>query len=332
MLCVKSTMLSTPSDIFGLKARRYSSMSACRNAMYNLCIGCMNSLQFLLSVAILTGLCDDSVLADSKGLEFISSPFNEAPGGSTSITAAKNETKASSMHKPEANDFVGSWSRIRSGQFERAELAIRTLKENTLSFKITAMSGANTGEVEGIAEVIGTHAVAHLVDDASDCKIVFGMVEHAIEVEDSFGCNVYGGLNVFFDGIYDKAGTKESQQLLSDVGVIGEKDEAAFKNVVGRTYDQFVNSMQLVYDGEDLDGFGAIVKSGGVRGMFSLREAIVMQGPGNQFWAAVISATSADATEISYFTNVETSRHVLPKTIQKWKDHLTNPTFKFSSK
>lgn len=131
-------------------------------------------------------------------------------------------------------------------------------------------------------------------------------------------------LETSFAGTFDFLGMRPIAARLSDADIIDEESESDFKSLVGASYGRFLESLQLIYDNPDLDGVGAKVRSGSVRGRFGVREAIVMSTADHRIWAAVISTVESDSTSISYFTNVESSRKVPPETIRNWLRNFDN--------
>ncbi len=95
--------------------------------------------------------------------------------------------------------------------------------------------------------------------------------------------------------------------------------ERAFNKLVGPHREAFEDCFQLISEAADLDGFGARVRSGGVRGLFTSMEGIIMVNDRGQVWAAVI-----DNQVVRYFTNVDEWRAKLPKTIEKWRERFAS--------
>jgi hypothetical protein len=87
----------------------------------------------------------------------------------------------------------------------------------------------------------------------------------------------------------------------------------------------------MVSDEKDEDGIGATVKSGAIRGLFSINEAIVMIGPDNKIWAAALQAKEP-ANEITYITNVPGAETTLPKTLDAWVKRFEGRTVVYGVK
>ncbi|KAI7247872.1 hypothetical protein KC345_g11912, partial [Hortaea werneckii] len=134
------------------------------------------------------------------------------------------------------------------------------------------------------------------------------------------------GANVTYTGEYTKGSQKEVVYTLKDTGVFKTAaEDKAFRKVVGDDYELFLYSMQLLDGPEDLDGLGAKVISGGVRGLFTITEAIIMYDKKGHYWAAVLDTDEENSLEefdiaiVRFYTNVPGTTK-LPKTIAKWTE------------
>ena len=138
----------------------------------------------------------------------------------------------------------------------------------------------------------------------------------------------FGGVGVVFGGNYHQ-GQPEAAASLKALGVLDEAQEAELKRLAGNDYELFVNCFQLIAEDQDLDGLNATVRSGGVRGLFSEMEAIVMTAKPRKMWAAVIDAGSGT---VKYYTNDPAWRSRLPKTIEQWREAFAEKKVVFPGK
>lgn len=130
----------------------------------------------------------------------------------------------------------------------------------------------------------------------------------------------FAGMAVTYDGAYKNENLPEeeaSANLISAGVFTTEKEDTAFKSLVGENYSLFVNSTQLISESEDLDNFNASVHSSGVRGLFTAMENIIMIDSLYNIWAAVI-----DDGKVYYFTNNDDYKEKLPKTIDNWRQRF----------
>jgi hypothetical protein len=86
-----------------------------------------------------------------------------------------------------------------------------------------------------------------------------------------------------------------------------------FKKLVGKDYEAFLDRFHMVTNMEVVDDFEATVTPGGVRGLFSVMEGVVMVTWDGKIWAAIL----VDG-KVKYYTNVEEYINKLPKTIEQW--------------
>ncbi len=198
-----------------------------------------------------------------------------------------------------------------------ADLEIKRVKNDSLSFFIAASSGANEGQVEGFAIIKGSIATFIEVDDAdTTCIIKFKLMSDSVIVVEQIKGNCAAGNGVGYSGTYQKGLKRELSETLLTLNVFTTKSQnEAFRVLVKDDYALFINSTQLVYMDNDLDSLNASVHSAGVRGLFTYMENIIMIDKDNNIWAAVL-----DNDKVYYFTNDSRYKTTLPKTIDKWRE------------
>lgn len=212
--------------------------------------------------------------------------------------------------------WSGVRQRVGSGLHDQAVLKIANVVAKEFSFELNAYSGAHTGDIEGVAVIAQGKAVYE--DRESRCKMLFTLNKDVITIETSPGCDNYGGIGVTFAGTYKRGDTEPKAATLKALGIFrNESRENAFKALVGKDYHLFLENMQLIYEEEDLDHLGATVFSGAVRGLFTIKEAIIMSCPDGLIIAAVI-----DGDNVRYFTNHPDYKSTMPKTIEEWRERF----------
>ncbi|AIF54184.1 hypothetical protein [Pelosinus sp. UFO1] len=121
------------------------------------------------------------------------------------------------------------------------------------------------------------------------------------------------------DSVTPKLVMEEVKQgeTLQSMGIFTSvAEENEFISLVGRDYDKFLTSFALITSKQDLDGFNAKVFAGNVRGLFTIKEAIIMINGNGTIWAAVI-----DGNQVKFFTNSK-GEQVIPKTVEKWRERF----------
>ncbi len=215
---------------------------------------------------------------------------------------------------PEKEEFrwEGSWERTGDTKFEGSIMVLKKLENGALWFKISAHNGGNSSEVSGEAGV--DENIASYEDQDGSFGLSFTIAANTITVVMSGEMAGMPENAVTFEGIYRPGKQEKLEYTLTELGVFeSEEQEAIFKEHTKEGYRLFMDTFQLTYKTEDLDGFPAAVTTGGIRGLFTVNEGIIMAGPDNTFWAAVI-----DGTVIKYYTNTEDTK-ILPVTIDRWR-------------
>jgi len=219
--------------------------------------------------------------------------------------------------EPASNTWLGTWER-NSWQNE-STLEIKTIKNDSIVFSISAVNGGNSGGVDGIAFVKKNVATYLNTEDGDTCQILFILIgDSVISVEQQKGF-CYAGMGVEYSGTYKNTRfihhTKQTLTLLDLQIFDTEEQDSIFKELVGTNYDLFVNSTQLTSNPDDLDSLHATIHASGVRGMYTFMANIVMIDQANTIWAAAIHDN-----QVFYFTNSESYKNKLPKTIDAWRD------------
>ncbi len=212
----------------------------------------------------------------------------------------------------------GAWTFVESTQYDECDLTITKATAQSLEFDLDSRAGGNTGEITDTAGVAGATAVWK--DAGSGCSVALTLHGDAIEVATDGDCSSFQGMGATFaDGEY-RRGQSPRQLTLVDSGALRDAaEEKALAHLTGADYALFLQSFQMVSEDKDLDGLGAEVASGGVRGLFTATEGIVMSAPGGKMWAAVIDPSS---DEVKYYTTEPAWAHKLPKTIEDWRSRF----------
>jgi hypothetical protein len=220
---------------------------------------------------------------------------------------------------PGAWPAAGEWHRRGDSAWVNSSLDIGRVTSGDFGFALSALYGGHVGALDGLAKINGDRA--EFSETEFNCRLTFIRSGQDIKLETSPECSAWGGANVTFDGVYTQGPrppdpAAKARTALTERGVFRSAvEEKAFAQLTGQYYQTFVDSFMITSDSEDLDGRGAKVTAGGVTGLFSVVEAIVMVGPQGELWAAVI-----DNDVIRYFTNVPADRARLPKTINAWRE------------
>ncbi|MEK7257840.1 MAG: hypothetical protein AAB316_23990, partial [Bacteroidota bacterium] len=102
----------------------------------------------------------------------------------------------------------------------------------------------------------------------------------------------------------------------------------AFKKLTGDSlYETFAFNLQLISKSKPnpKDKLTDVsVVSGGVQGLFSQCEAIIISDPKGKFWAATLDFDKSNDTQlvVRYVTNDERFKSQLPATIEDWRENF----------
>lgn len=221
--------------------------------------------------------------------------------------------------------WAGEWTRVGDGQHESSTLMVSDVTADGFEFEISAASGANNGLIDGVA--VRNAGGAIFKDEETKCEVTFTGRRDRLVVSTSSACALMGGIGVTFAGAYAKGRIDAPPPTLTALGVLASGvPEDVFSALVGDDYQLFVSSFHLLGDEKDLDGLGAKVVLGAVRGLFTSMEAIVMSRPDGTILAAVI-----DEDVIKYFSNEPRFKGKLPATIEKWRERFADKKVIFAS-
>jgi len=265
------------------------------------------SLIFILSIALLNGCTNkDDDLQEQQSQQ-------------------NNETKESNESNEQINTFItesneekdlileGIWTRVDT----TATLDISNKTKKSFDFELTALSGANIGYVEGNAKIEGNNAYWN--NEENDASITFRFKDDSLYLKTGGNINFYAGAGVVFKGKYLYGEIIKSPEKLVQKGILlNQEQEDKFKELVGDDYDNFLEFFQIYGEVENIDEFNAVAYSGGIRGLFTICEGIIMYDSENNFWAAIIGENS---DTINYYTNTSLTNK-LPKTIEKWRERF----------
>jgi hypothetical protein len=237
-----------------------------------------------------------------------------------SACTSNNETGDKQVITKASPLWLGSW--IRNEYQNPGKLDIIHVSNDSIQFELHASSGGHESGLEGIAIATDTAiAIFSSKEKIDSCKIEFRLVGDTIIVK-QVGNKCLAATGVMYDGKYNNEdnlifedGDEQNKTLLDLEIFITKNQDSIFRSLVGGSYSLFVNSTQLTSEDDDLDSMNTVVKSSGIRGLFTLMENIIMIDSVNNIWAAVIN----DKQKVLYFTNSKVYKNKLPKTIDNWR-------------
>ncbi|WNS43900.1 hypothetical protein [Paenibacillus sp. MMS20-IR301] len=250
------------------------------------------------------------------------------PDGTRQLPVEVLTAKAAAAVKvPAAAEWSGEWYMPSGSPFYGAYAEFSNVKSDKLTFTVDAFNGAHSGSLGEESAVVRKRMAVYKEEDGS--VVFFYLLSGKLYVTSP--APVYSaGANVTYTGEYTKGSPKDVIYTLKDTGVFKTAaEDKAFRKVTGDDYDLFLYSMQLLNEPEDLDNLGAMVVSGGVRGLFTITEAIIMHDAKGRYWAAVLDSDDENEQEgiaptlVRFYTNVPGTTK-LPKTIVSWMEGFSD--------
>ncbi|MEX2115246.1 MAG: hypothetical protein WEB37_00045 [Bacteroidota bacterium] len=223
----------------------------------------------------------------------------------------------------------GRWGVPSAVSVSGGGLVIREVGSTGFLFDITVFNGSHSGEASGFARIISKDIAYATLPSSSggtegELRFRRNVVQNGrreVHVEETSSCLDWHGVGVTFDNTF-----VHREERLFDTGVLDEFDLERLYSITGQYYEPMTDSFQSIRPIENADAFSAEVIGGGVRGLYTTIEGIIMKGPRGQLWAAYI-----DADVVRYFTTEVGYRTKLPETIERWRENFKEKLVVFDS-
>lgn len=220
---------------------------------------------------------------------------------------------------PDVSLWWGKWSIEDAGQAHGGQLFIREVGAAGFLFDLSVFNGAHMGFLTSYARIVSADVAYARVsngDNGEIGEIVFRREiyngRRTIKVIETANCSYYRGMGAVFAGEFAR-----KKDALFECGVLNEIELARLYTISGEYFDSLSERFQGMSDAENLDDFHAKVTVGGVRGLYTIMEGIVMCGMTGELWVAYI-----DDDVIRYFTTQRKWKNELPKTIDNWRERF----------
>lgn len=232
-------------------------------------------------------------------------PFEAAPVGLSDSSATNTVSDA---------DWLGEWQLRDSNQFVSQSLEIQDVTADSISFNLDSFDGGHTGGI--MDKAVRSKDGKSAVFTGDGLSLTLTLQGDRLVMNSEGDPSNYAGIGVSFGGEFVRH--SEPQVLnLEQLGVLPSKElDDQFRDMVGNDYDLFTQSFQMV-DSQADELTDTTVVTGGVRGLFTDIEAIVMYDLKGTFYAAVIN----DDT-VNYYTTERSSYNKLPDAIEQWRSRF----------
>ncbi|MCM3568963.1 Ig-like domain-containing protein [Neobacillus mesonae] len=225
--------------------------------------------------------------------------------------------------KGSTDAWVGEW--LRTSEYSPGTLRITNFNEGVLDVSMEVYSGANTSGIDGKAAVNGNKA--KLVDTEYDtgCQLDMTLHDDYIHIEETPGCGEIGGIGTSLAGDFKNpsAAANTKKATLSSLKIVNTTVDSDIKKLLGSDYDALVSNMQIV-DTEAGAKYGledSVAIEGGVRGLYTLKEGIIVIDPfGHYYVGSIIN----DGEKVKQYTNDEDYQNKIHPVIDKWRQRFSD--------
>jgi hypothetical protein len=234
------------------------------------------------------------------------------------LRSALNDSTMMSLPASEHTPlWWGKWKMHDQELSHGGTLVIREVGAVGFLFDLNIFNGSHSGSITSYARIISPNlAYARIPngDDGSFGELAFtrkaNSIPRIIEIEETVSCSYHRGMGVTFNGKFI-----HRNELVFDRGFLNELELQRLSLLIGQYYDDFRSCMESMGETDNLDTFPAKVIWGGVRGLFTAMEGIVMVGDYGELWVAYI-----DNDHVRYFSTQIEWQDRLPITIDKWRE------------
>jgi hypothetical protein len=221
----------------------------------------------------------------------------------------------------------GRWT-SRWNEMAGGNLFIREVSPRGFLFDLAVFNGAHQGHITSYARLLSHDLAYARVPNGPDepaGELVFrrrqGEAGRSIEIEEAARCSHWGGMRAHFGGRYS-----HEPEPWFERGFMNELELVRLYQLVGEHMGAMRACTSDTGLGASAEGDGNTVVWGGVAGLYTQMESIVMFDGSGQMWAAFIDA---EADCVRYFTNVPDDRLTLPTTFETWRANFADKSVRY---
>jgi hypothetical protein len=227
---------------------------------------------------------------------------------------------------PEAGLWWGKWSFGGGEQTRGGKLFVREIGSEGFLFDLVVFNGSHHGALTSFARLVSKdlgYARVQNGEGEEFGELVFRRFAaeplRAIEVAETASCHLHRGARAYFAGKFVK-----EREPWFDMGWMNELKLSRLYSITGEYYEKLKKCTQDLSNIDSLDRYAARVMAGGVPGLYTIMESIVMIGSHGELWAAFI-----DDEEVRYFTSQPSSKTVLPAAFDEWRSNFVSKNVVF---
>jgi hypothetical protein len=209
------------------------------------------------------------------------------------------------------NRWWGKWDVDTPVMAYSGSIVIDSVDATGFNFNITTINGAHMGDLSGYAKFTNqSEAIFINNEHGEECQLKFSKYNDIIQVNESIGCRYYHGMRAYFGGDYMlKKDIFYQLKFLNDI----ELSKLYLILKKEKYWNDFLKCFADIHDVKNLEEFDAEIISGGVAGMYTIYEAILMKSK-DDIWGAFL-----DVDVVYYFTSNDAFKNEMPKTFKEWK-------------
>jgi hypothetical protein len=241
-------------------------------------------------------------------------------------TAMYDSTQISLPSGKGAALWWGKWTNDSNGLGFGGTLSIREVCATGFLFDLSVFNGSHSGQITTYARLVAQDLAYARVENGPDGEI--GEIQfrrkqlgdrQSILVAEMSSCHYFHGIGVQFYGDF-----VHILEPLFDYGFLNELEMMSLGRLTGEYYESLRVRFQEIEEGKCLDSFDAKVINGGVRGLYTIMEGIIMSGSQGELWVAYL-----DDNVVRYFTTEPKWKEELPKTIEDWRNSFNEKPIKY---
>ncbi|MEG4672681.1 hypothetical protein UXO78_15430 [Enterobacter cloacae] len=199
------------------------------------------------------------------------------------------------------------------------KLFIRETSSNGFLFDLVVMNGSHSGNITGEAVFVARDSAYARIKipggndfgELSFRRSIFNGKRY-IRISETVNCQCWRGIGAVFDGEFRCA-----EDHLFLLWFANEMELQRLYNLMGQYYFELKKVMEQIGERDNLDTFDARAYQGGVRGLYTIAEGMVMFGREGEIWAIYLNDG-----EIRYFANVLEWKNIIPKTFEQWRERF----------
>lgn len=221
----------------------------------------------------------------------------------------------------DASIWLGTWKMGSAEEGHGGRLVVTEVCANGFAFDLGVFHGAHMGQVSGFAQLVSTDAAYARIPGGGfdgEGEISFLRANNAgrriVRLEETESCLNFHGMRAHFGGEF----TLERLPWL-DAGLVNEIEIGRLKRLLGPHFKKLRASTRDTTLHEIKESGIAKAISGGLAGLYTSRESMVVFGDEAEVWCAYL-----EGDEVMYFTSVADENASMPKIMEEWRSRFAD--------